>query len=124
MVLDRCGNISSPNEDQSFFAENLLKQNSLPFAVLAVYYNGKTYCHQLSAAAAGIDKLAEAIYEKCESGSGGVSKFSTWAGRQAWINHQPKKPDQEVKPDKSGSENLSSDITSKGVPPYWEDPTE
>ena len=63
------------------------------------------------------------IYQKCESGIGGVSKFSTWSGRQAWIDHQPKKPDQEVKPDKSGQANLYSGITSIGIPPYWEDPT-
>lgn len=122
MVLDRCGNISSPSADQQFFTNKLLKSSNLPFVVLALYYDGKTYCHQLPVTT-NIDQLADAIYQKCESGSGGVSKFSTWPGRQAWIDHQPKKPEQEVKPDKSGSENLNSSITSIGVPPYWEDPT-
>lgn len=47
MVLDRCGNISSPGTDQQFFANELLKSSNLPFVVLALYYDGKTYCHQL-----------------------------------------------------------------------------
>ena len=122
MVLDRCGNIASPGADQQFFANELLKSGDLPFVVLALYYDGKTYCHRLPVTTS-VDQLADAIYQKCESGNGGVGKFSAWPGRQAWIEHQTKKPDQEVKPDKSGSENLDSGITSIGVPPYWEDPT-
>lgn len=64
----------------------------MPFAVLAVYYDGKTYCYSLPAVTS-VDQLAEEIYKKCESGNGGVSKFSAWPGRQAWLDHQPKKPD-------------------------------
>lgn len=122
MVLDRCGNISSPNTDQQFFAREFPTSDNMPFALLAVYYDGKTYCHRLPAVTS-IDQLAEEIYKKCESGNGGVGKFSEWPGRQAWLDHQPKKPDQETKPDKSGQANLDSGITSIGIPPYWEDPT-
>ena len=99
MVLDRCGNIASPGADQQFFANELLKSGDLPFVVLALYYDGKTYCHRLPVTTS-IDQLADAIYQNCESGNGGVGKFSAWPGRQAWIEHQTKKPDQEVKPDK------------------------
>ena len=94
----------------------------MPFAVLAVYYDGKTYCYSLPAVTS-VDQLAEEIYKKCESGNGGIGKFSEWPGRQAWLDHQPKKPDQETKPDKSGQANLDSSVTSIGIPPYWEDPT-
>lgn len=122
MVLDRCGNISSPNADQQFFAREFHTSDNMPFAVLAVYYDGKTYCYNLPTVTS-IDQLTDEIYKKCESGKGDVGKFSEWPGRKAWLDHQTKKPDLEVKPDKSGQANLDSSITSIGIPPYWEDPT-
>lgn len=123
MVLDRCGNISGRDADASFFSSEFPEAKGVPFAALAVYYDGKKYCHQLPAAA-GADALADAIYGKCESGAGGVGKFSAWPGRQAWIDRQPKKPDQETAPEKSGKDGLDKSVLSIGVPPYWEDPTE
>lgn len=123
MVLDRCGNISGRDADASFFSSEFPEAKGVPFAALAVYYDGKKYCHQLPAAA-DADALADAIYGKCESGAGGVGKFSAWPGRQAWIDRQPKKPDQETAPEKSGKDGLDKSVLSIGVPPYWEDPTE
>lgn len=49
MVLDRCGNISNPNTDQQFFAREFHTSDNMPFAVLAIYYDGKTYCYSLPA---------------------------------------------------------------------------
>lgn len=120
LVLDRCGNISESTSDLRFFNEELLKQNSLQFPVLALYYDGKTCCHQLPAAT-NVDDLAESIYERCESGADGLEKFGEWPGRRAWLDHQPQRPEQEIKPNKSGESNLDSRITDIGIPPYWED---
>lgn len=117
MVYDRCGNIQGPDPT----ATGLLKSGSFRFPVLALSYNGKTYCHTLPDAASA-DELAEAIYGKCESGEGGIGKFSAWSGRAEWLEHQLRKPDSEIKPDKTGSGNLDTSITSIDLPAYWEDP--
>lgn len=117
MVYDRCGNIQGPDPT----ATGLLKSGSFRFPVLALSYNGKTYCHTLPDAASA-DELAEAIYGKCESGEGGIGKFSAWSGRAEWLEHQLRKPDSEIKPDKAGSGNLDTSITSIDLPAYWEDP--
>lgn len=119
MVYDRCGNIQDPDST----ATGLLKSGSFRFPVLALSYNGKTYCHTLPDAASA-DELAEAIYGKCESGEGGIGKFSAWSGRTEWLEHQLRKPDSEIKPDKTGKGNLSADITQIDFPAYWEDPTQ
>lgn len=117
MVYDRCGNIQSPDST----ATGLLKSGSFRFPVLALSYNGKTYCHTLPDAASA-DELAEAIYGKCESGDGGIGKFSAWSGRAEWLEHQLRKPDSETKPNKTGKDKLKTDITQIDFPAYWEDP--
>lgn len=87
LVLDRRGMISDPDGDQQFFKDEILKQSSLPFAILAVCYGGKSRCHQLPAVAS-VSQLAGAIREKCENGEGEVGQFSKWPGRDWWIRHQ------------------------------------
>lgn len=91
--------------------------------MLALSFNGNKTVHALPAAA-DANTLASLLYDKCESGLGGVSRFGSWTGRQTWIDAQPKKPDPETKPAKSGQSSLDTRITQIDVPPYWENPPE
>lgn len=126
-VLDRCGQIQTENEDQNYFINEILKKsdanlNNQPFITLILSYNEKISCHQFPISTT-IEDFSNNLYEKCESEKNDVPKFSSWSNRQTWLDHQLKIPELEIKPAKTGKDNLNTNFGTWDFPPYYHDIT-
>lgn len=123
-MLDRRGELASTDTDHVYFVNNILKSGSNaeknhPFVVLALSYDGKISCQRFPDKAEATS-FEDGLYRRCESETDGIGKFSLWAGRTAWLDHQAIKPDQETKP---ASTTLNDSIKTAGPPPYFENPS-
>jgi len=116
--------------DLNYFINNVLKKSSngisgKSLAVLIMCNNGKIACQPLPEISSVIG-LTEALYEKCESGKDEIARFGDWAGRNAWIDRQPSKPDPETVPTSTTPKNdiITAIAAMDGIqPPYYENPS-